>query len=394
MSQALINRSLDLQRLRDDGYEIEVKGPYLLAHQIPYLNSSREPNFGSLVTELTISGDVTVRPGSHVIYFVGEHPCHNDGTQLTEISHQTYDQTLYPGVCINHAFSSKPSVGYYDDHYHKISRYADIISAPAKSLNPAVSEKTFKKLLDTDDVSPFHYLDTNSGRAKIHQISAKLSGQRIAIVGLGGTGAYILDAIAKTPVAAIHLFDGDVFQAHNAFRSPGAASVDQLNAQPMKVAYYAEIYSKMHRHVIPHAYYIHADTMRELAQMDFLFICVDNNVVRAQLAVYLSGQGQSFIDVGLGIEISGDSLIGLVRVTTSTSAKSNHLPARLPAGEQVDNAYASNIQIAELNALNAILAIIKWKKLSGFYQDADQEFHSVYSVYLSEILNEDQSLTT
>lgn len=83
----------------------------------------------------------------------------------------------------------------------------------------------------------------------------------------------------------------------------------------------------------------------------------------------------------------------LVRVTTSTSAKRSHLPVRLPTGDQVDNAYASNIQIAELNALNAMLAVIKWKKLSGFYQDSDQEFHSVYSVNLSEIINEDQGPT-
>ena len=393
MSQVQINRSSDLQRLRDAGYEIEVRGPYLLIHQIPYLNGTRELKHGSLVSELTLSGDMTVRPGTHVIYFVGEHPCHNDGTLLSSIHLQTQNLDLHPGVCVNHGFSSKPPVGYYDDYFHKVSRYADIISAPAKSLHPSATEKTFRQVMDINDTSPFQYVDTNSGRAKIHQISARLSGQQIAIVGLGGTGAYILDAIAKTPVAAIHLFDGDVFHAHNAFRSPGAASVEQLNEQPSKVAYYTEAYSKMHRQVIPHPYYIRTETIEELAQMDFVFICVDNNAVRAQLAVYLADRQQSFIDVGLGIEVSGERLVGLVRVTTSTSAKRSHLPIRLPAGDQADDDYASNIQIAELNALNAMLAVIKWKKLSGFYQDSDREFHSVYSVNFSEIINEDQGPT-
>ncbi len=41
--------------------------------------------------------------------------------------------------------------------------------------------------------------------------------------------------------------------------------------------------------------------------------------------------------------------------------------------------YASNIQIAELNALNACLAVIKWKQLSGFYQDLEHEHHLTYS---------------
>jgi hypothetical protein len=40
---------------------------------------------------------------------------------------------------------------------------------------------------------------------------------RIAIVGVGGSGSYILDQVAKTWVDRIDLFDGDVFENHNAF---------------------------------------------------------------------------------------------------------------------------------------------------------------------------------
>jgi hypothetical protein len=42
--------------------------------------------------------------------------------------------------------------------------------------------------------------------------------------------------------------------------------------------------------------------------------------------------------------------------------------------------YKSNIQIAELNALNAVMAVIRWKKLFGFYVDDACEFHSVYRI--------------
>ena len=55
-------------------------------------------------------------------------------------------------------------------------------------------------------------------------------------MGLGGTGSYVLDLVAKTPVWEIHLFDGDAFLQHNAFRSPGAPSLDELEAQPPKAA--------------------------------------------------------------------------------------------------------------------------------------------------------------
>jgi hypothetical protein len=35
---------------------------------------------------------------------------------------------------------------------------------------------------------------------------------------------------------------------------------------------------------------------------------------------------------------------------------------------------------ADLNALNAALAVIKWKKLACFYQGLDHEHHSTYTI--------------
>ena len=60
----------------------------------------------------------------------------------------------------------------------------------------------------------------------------------VAIAGPGGTGSYVLDLVAKTPVRDIHLFDGDSFMSHNAFRAPGAASLEELRALPKKVDYF------------------------------------------------------------------------------------------------------------------------------------------------------------
>lgn len=49
MSNKLINRSTDLKRLRDEGYEIEVRGGHLIVHHIPYVNSNREVKIGKLI---------------------------------------------------------------------------------------------------------------------------------------------------------------------------------------------------------------------------------------------------------------------------------------------------------------------------------------------------------
>ena len=53
------------------------------------------------------------------------------------------------------------------------------------------------------------------------------------------------------------------------------------------------------------------------------------------------------------------------------------------------NEYNTNIQIVELNALNASLAVIKWKKLCGFYNDLEKEYNTTYSINVSQLLNDE-----
>jgi len=393
MSQLLISLSPDLKRLRDEGYEIEVKAGYLLAHHIPYLNSSKEIKYGTLVSELTLSNNtLTARPNTHVIYFIGEFPCNKDGSIITAIQHQSQIQRLHENITINHSFSNKPPTG-YANYYLKVSRYAEIISAPAKSIDNTVTEKTFKLIPDEDAHSVFKYFDTNSSRANINIVNSKFNGQKIAIIGLGGTGAYILDLVAKTPVSEIHIYDGDDFLQHNAFRAPGAASNEVLNLKKRKVRYFEDIYSNMHKGIISHDYYLTETNLEELKQMSYVFICVDKNSVRKSIMDYLIHHGVTFFDVGLGVNIVDDFLIGTLRLTIGTAQKNDHLSKRISSTDaDADNEYSTNIQIADLNALNATLAVIKWKKISGFYQDLEKEHHSTYSLNVAQLINED--LTT
>jgi hypothetical protein len=53
--------------------------------------------------------------------------------------------------------------------------------------------------------------------------------------------------------------------------------------------------------------------------------------------------------------------------------------------------YSRNVQIADLNALNAALAVIRWKKLLGFYRDLDREHHTTYTIDGNMLLNEDKA---
>ncbi len=53
-----------------------------------------------------------------------------------------------------------------------------------------------------------------------------------------------------------------------------------------------------------------------------------------------------------------------------------------------DEEYRSNIQIGELNALNASLAVIKFKKLRGFYFDEQPNFHQVLELGECKLFSE------
>ena len=275
MQSALISRSPDLLRLRDEGYEVEVRSGHLLVHGVPYVNASGQIVRGTLVSDLTLAGDATVRPANHVAWFVGDHPCDRAGRQTTAIKHGTATYQLAADITAQHAFSNKPAAG-YPDYHAKMTRYIEIISAPAQSVQPSVTARTYKPVPADESESVFHYIDSASSRAGIAAVSAKLTHLRVAIVGLGGTGSYLLDLIAKTPVHEIHLYDGDLFLQHNAFRAPSAASLAELHAQPTKVGYLAGLYAKMRRGVVPHEVFIGEANVYDLLQFDFVFLCMDS----------------------------------------------------------------------------------------------------------------------
>ncbi len=111
---------------------------------------------------------------------------------------------------------------------------------------------------------------------------------KLAIIGLGGSGGYVLDFVAKTNVREIHLFDGDVFLQHNAFRAPSAVSLQELDVRPKKVDYFARLYGQMRRGIFTHPDYVTEENVENLAGFDFAFICVDKPAVRKLLSEYLT----------------------------------------------------------------------------------------------------------
>src|SRR4051794_19175883 len=102
MSHRLISHSPDLKRLRDEGYEVEIRHGHLLLNHVPYVDQQRQVKRGTLVSTLTLAGDQTATPDTHVAMFVGELPCDRDGQVLTQILHSSGHQVLAEGLEIDH----------------------------------------------------------------------------------------------------------------------------------------------------------------------------------------------------------------------------------------------------------------------------------------------------
>lgn len=391
MSRRPIDRSPELKQLRDEGFDIEALDGYLIAHDIPYLNSNGEVCRGVLLAALRLNNDVALPPEDHQVKWTGDHPCNEDGTVIGGLGASATPMNI-SGHAVKLNFSCKPALtGVYTGFHHKVTHYIAKISGPATAKDPTATAQTFHPRRPDPEDSVFLYEDTASSRAEIVAINDKLKPLRVGIIGLGGTGSYVLDYVAKTPVREIHLFDGDLFEQHNAFRAPGAASGEELDERLPKVMFHARTYGKMRVGIVPHPEPMGPATLQKLEGLDFVFLCMEGTGKRV-IVGKLEELGIPFVDVGMGITIRDESLRGQVRTTTSTPAKRSHVYEKgriaFVTADEV-NEYDKNIQIVELNALNAALAVIKWKKLFGFYDDDTHEHYSVFVVAGSETINED-----
>ena len=116
--------------------------------------------------------------------------------------------------------------------------------------------------------------------------------------------------------------------------------------------------------------------------MTFAFVCVDKGSSRSAIVNLLIRLQIPFIDVGLGLNRKPDGLTGLVRTTffpVETAAQVRDA-GLVELQDQPDDIYHSNIQITELNALNAAVAVIKYKQLRGFYGQTLPDEHHLFNV--------------
>lgn len=388
----LVRNSPDLQRLVSDGYTIRIISGHLLVDDIPYVDAAKTVQWGSFLCPLDLAGDRTAKPSNHVMAFVGSAPCNKDGGEISPgLANPglSCGWTAGPELTPSVGFSQKPRPEGYLDFYEKVTTYAAILIGPAHAIDPNVTPLQGKPFTTDEDDGVFVYLDTFSSRAGITARSKRLELSKVVIVGLGGTGAYILDLLAKTPICNIHLYDGDDFSTHNAFRAPGAAPLDALNARTKKVDYYAATYAAMRRQIYPHPVNVTETNVAELQDANFVFLAMDSGPDKLSIISTLAAAGIAFVDTGVGVSDDPNGIAGQVRVTTGLPNANEHVTRggliSVVAGDAAE--YDTNLQVAELNMVAAVMAVIRFKKWLGFYADSEGELHSSYRLDTNEILN-------
>ena len=117
--------------------------------------------------------------------------------------------------------------------------------------------------------------------------------------------------------------------------------------------------------------YIDASCSGDLDGVTFAFVCVDKGTSRAGIFDLLISKGIPFIDVGMGLDRKHGPIDGMLRVNYYPPEHAVELRDRrlAPLFDDPNDIYRNNIQIGELNALNACLAVIRFKQLRGFYFD-------------------------
>jgi hypothetical protein len=351
----------------------------LVVRDIPYLDNQLALQIGAIVSKLVFIDKVRVRQDDHQVYFAGSAPYGLDGQPTPNLAGgPTTIALTKPDVVVQRSFSNKPQGG-FANFFDKIEHYVRVISGPAIQKYGA-NPLTFRIDNDATPSSVFKFHDTLTSLAEIGDLAALFKDEVIAIIGLGGTGSYVLDYIAKTPVKEIRAFDGDAYYVHNAFRSPGRLIESDLGRGKAEV--YRIRYDNFREGLTLQQKYIDRSSAADLEGVTFAFVCVDKGSARAEIFDLLIGLRIPFIDVGMGLNRKQGPLSGTVR-TTYYSVEDAAKVRELQLAEMADDPndiYRRTVQISELNALNASLAVIRYKQLRGFYFDDNTPFHMLMGI--------------
>jgi molybdopterin/thiamine biosynthesis adenylyltransferase len=369
----------DVQALVNDGYSVViVDDRYLIIENVPYCPAEGQIAYGDIISPFSVVNGISQLNNDHTVWFTGTVPHTAQGRSLNDALVADTSEALIAERKVRCRLSNKPNraedLAQLLQSYHvKMRHYVNKLSRHARDIDEAARADYIGRLQINAKPSVFYYPNTAVARSGLDAYEDKLRQRKVAIVGVGGTGSYILDALAKMPVVEIYLYDGDKIEPHNAYRMPGALKLGEVFNGIPKAEHLAKHYGQMRTGIVSRPVKVDEQNIHELGDCNFVFIAVDHGPSRGLIANYLVARGIPFVDVGIGVDKVPDKvqLHARARVTLVTPQTAD-LVATLPTADDAEEGVYNNIQLVELNSLNAVLAVIRYKQFLEFYTDEAQ----------------------
>lgn len=386
--QELANLNTFIRDLDEQGYQLDFINGHFVIFGLPYLDQAGSLKYGDWISPVDLAeGGAIDPPSNHQAWFRGDKP-HGQGGRELSIAVRNNRLQVTPDLIADFSFSAKllenGQMRAYRSFEEKVQTYLHAITAPAMAAYPDATPLKGIGVMAAAQNSPLRFPDTSSANYNLNDISSLLRGRKVAIVGLGGTGAYILDFLARTHLERIALFDDDKVHVHTIFRMPGF--IHQAIGKKKVEALYQQ-YGNWHAGIEPIDERVTEQNIDRLLEFDFVFVSVDDGPARRLIVDWLTSRSVPFVDCGMGLNRSVVGLNGIVRITgVDRSAFERTInTAYLPTENTKEDEYRRQAQIAELNALNAALAVIRFKQHFKMYDRLDEAIWYVFETASLEL---------
>ncbi|HEY9229559.1 MAG TPA: ThiF family adenylyltransferase [Gemmatimonadaceae bacterium] len=246
----------------------------------------------------------------------------------------------------------------------------------------------------------------------------RLRRMRVAVIGASGTGAWVIEMLARLGVGIIVVVDGDHVERKNLNRIPNATAAHaKAHAFKVDVAAAAIRAMELGTVVIPIRESLWSrDVVSEVAACDLVFGCVDSidgRDLMNRVAVY---HALPYLDVGVRLDADGrggvEQICGSVHYVqpdgSSLLSRGVYTPADIQAAvlyrtepaayrEQVREKYIRGVRedrpaVVSVNAFFASLAVNELLARVHGYRDDDNDDFATYGASLTQarLINADE----
>ena len=191
-----------------------------------------------------------------------------------------------------------------------------------------------------------------------------LAQEHVAIVGLGGVGAWIADFVVKADPTEVHGWDDDCIEPKNILRMPGGLDPNVWIGK-RKADWFQETYSLIHTNVHGHNVKVLPENIQEVIERTtFAFVAVDGADDRMMVCDTLANAGIPFVVVGLS-PVRKDKQVKIsMRIVTAHFGVSSWKGAIPQVGQAGQDDYGS-LDLPDMYSIAAGWAVQSWRKMRG-----------------------------